>query len=471
MTDTVTARAQPAVPSARQVRVRLRRLRRNHRSGSLGDVLADLYLVLLLAVVYGGGGVYVLRDYFTSPEVVSTATGARWWIGVAAVVAGAGLTWQGVRMVGPLLASPATMTWIASSPVDRRAWLVPRFMWSLAGAAAGSALLGVAAVVAVRREAPAVTLTAVTVAVVGGAVAGVALGVVAQAEARPPVWSRHLGPTLVAVGSVAALVAVVAELAGRSLPTPTVRWEVAAVATVPVAVAATVAAVRALSRIDRASLATGAQLASAAMVAALSVDPTWLTSVVEARRWRAVGRVRSRRQRPGSRWWVLLRADLRRPLRRPGVLLWWVLLGLGCYAVTVALPPLGGAAHLALAYLAGGALAGGLRMVCRSAGLRRALGGRDGALYAVHLVLPTLGVLVWYLLTLPVVRPQPTVVDAVFVAGLVVAVYRTASRPPMRYGGVVWETPFGLIPVDLVSQVVRGPDVVVTMILFRLMFV
>src|SRR5690606_33630695 len=147
------------------------------------------------------------------------------------------------------------------------------------------------------------------VAVVGGAVAGVALGVVAQAEARPPVWSRHLGPTLVAVGSVAALVAVVAELAGRSLPTPTVRWEVAAVATVPVAVAATVAAVRALSRIDRASLATGAQLASAAMVAALSVDPTWLTSVVEARRWRAVGRVRSRRQRPGSRWWVLLRAD------------------------------------------------------------------------------------------------------------------------------------------------------------------
>jgi hypothetical protein len=62
----------------------------------------------------------------------------------------------------------------------------------------------------------------------------------------------------------------------------------------------------------------------------------------------------------------------------------------------------------------------------------------------------------------------PVVVGGALAGGLR-AVYRTASRPPMRYGGAGLDTPFGLIPVDLLAQVMRGPDVVAAMVLFQLM--
>ena len=39
----------------------------------------------------------------------------------------------------------------------------------------------------------------------------------------------------------------------------------------------------------------------------------------------------------------------------------------------------------------------------------------------------------------------------------------------MRYGGAGLDTPFGLIPVDLLAQVMRGPDVVAAMVFFQLM--
>ncbi|MEK8105840.1 DUF6297 family protein [Micromonospora sp. M12] len=44
--------------------------------------------------------------------------------------------------LGPLLVTPATQSWATSAPVDRRAWLAPRFVLLLLGAAAGTAALG-----------------------------------------------------------------------------------------------------------------------------------------------------------------------------------------------------------------------------------------------------------------------------------------------------------------------------------------
>ncbi len=45
------------------------------------------------------------------------------------------------------------------------------------------------------------------------------------------------------------------------------------------------------------------------------------------------------------------------------------------------------------------------------------------------------------------------------VVGVAAAVYRTSTRGPMIYGGSVAESPMGSMPVDLIRQVVRGPDV------------
>lgn len=202
----------------------------------------------------------------------------------------------------------------------------------------------------------------------------------------------------------------------------------------------------------------------------VAVDPTLLTTLLEVRRWRAVGRVRSRRLRGRGRFWVLVQADLRRPTRRPAIIVTWAALALGVYAVAAALPPLAGPVHVILGYLVAVGWAGGLRAVCRSPGLRRSLGGRDTVLHVAHLVVPTLSLLVWYLLTLPAVRPQVTWLDAAFLAVLVRATLRTASRPPMRYGGTAVDTPFGLVPVDLIAQVTRGPDLVALLVLARFFF-
>jgi hypothetical protein len=58
-------------------------------------------------------------------------------------------------------------------------------------------------------------------------------------------------------------------------------------------------------------------------------------------------------------------------------------------------------------------------------------------------------------------------VEILLLAGVVAAAYRAATRPPMAYGGAAIETPFGLIPVDLLRQVTRGLDVLAVVIVVQ----
>ena len=242
-----------------------------------------------------------------------------------------------------------------------------------------------------------------------------------------------------------------------------------AVVGLPAAVAATVFAARALPRVDRAALTMGAQFATAAVTAAVLLDPSMLAGLVETRRWRAVGRVRSRRFLPGGRWWALLQAEVRRLWRRPGSVVAWSALALVQYAVAVALPTVAGSAQVVLAYLAADRLTGGLRAVSRSPGLRRALGGGEIPLRLIHLVVPAVGAALWWLLTTPTGGTEPGWVAAVLVAGVVGAVYRAATRPPLAYGGAIVDTPFGMIPVDLLSQLFRGPDVLAVAVIAQIL--
>ena len=95
---------------------------------------------------------------------------ARSWLALAGLLAGAGLLWQALRAVGPLLAGPAALSWVLSAPVDRRAWLRPRFAGLLGAAAASAAVFAVfAAVAGGRTDGTALAVTGLT-----GAVCGVA---------------------------------------------------------------------------------------------------------------------------------------------------------------------------------------------------------------------------------------------------------------------------------------------------------
>jgi hypothetical protein len=269
---------------------------------------------------------------------------------------------------------------------------------------------------------------------------------------------------LIGIGAVAAGVVIAAHYTGVHLSRPAVPVAAALALTgIPFALVTTVLAVRALPRLDRAALTGGAGLAAAAVSAAIWLDPSMLTGVLETRRWRRVGLVASRRFQRGGRIWVLLQAEVRRQVRRPGALAIWAALALAQYGIAIALPSVAWVTRLIGVYLAANRLTGGLRTVSRSPGLRRALGGSDSTLRLVHLVVPAFGAVVWWLLTWPA-GPHLGDVEPLLLASVVAAGYRAATRPPMAYGGPAVDTPFGLIPVDLIRQVIRGPDVLAVVI-------
>jgi Family of unknown function (DUF6297) len=445
------------VPSARELRVRLRHGRRQHHSRSLGDFLTDLYLLAFLALMYGYVLVRAARQYLHSPTAGHGDQAERYWLGAAALLAGAGLAWRGLRAVGPLLSSPAGYTWLAATPVSRRDWLLPR----LAGVLLGAALLPAALSAAAAGVGTGSSLGWAALAGAGYGVAGAALCVVAQAAS--PRWPRVVGGVLAGIGAALALVVIVAHYAGVGLAEPSVPLAALALTGIPVALVTTVLAVRALPRLDRAALTGGAGLAAAAVTAAVWLDPSMLTGVLETRRWRRVGRVASRRFQRGGQVWVLLQAEVRRLTRRPGALAIWAALALAQYGIAVAVPSVAWVTRLVGLYLATNRLAGGLRTVARSPGLRRALGGGDGTLRLTHLVVPWLGAVLWWLLTWPA-GPHLGGVEPLIVVGVVAAAYRAATRPAMAYGGPAVDTPFGLIPVDLIRQVIRGLDVLAVVI-------
>jgi hypothetical protein len=452
--------ASPAVaPAARAWRKHLRGARRAHHSRSLGDTLTDLYILLWVLVVYGGVLFSAVRQHLRSSVGTAGVSGQVYWIGVAVLFATAGLVWRGALAMGPLLATPAEQTWGVSTPVDRQGWLTPRFsalvlstgflgtVLALLGTLLGGhvAALGWAAL---AGSAYGVTLAASTVAVQGD-----------SARIR---WLRPAGWLFLGVGGFTASAVVAAHYTGLTLPGPDlVSAPVLALVGLPLAVLAVTAATRALPHLNRAALSAGADVATATVSATVWLDPSVLWGVLEVRRWRRVGTVRSRSFGLGryGRAWTLLQADLRRQLRRLGALGVWAGLALVLYAVGLVVPPAVGAARIILAYVAAGRLMGGLHALSGSPGLRRALGGSEREQRLSHLVVPALGTLLWWALTAPVGGVHLDVAELVMVAGVVGAAYRAATRPPMSYGGAVFETPMGLFPIELVLQLARGPDV------------
>ncbi|MET7879391.1 DUF6297 family protein [Micromonospora profundi] len=462
------ADAPVGVPSARQVRTHLRQARRRHHEHSLGDVLGDAYVMVLFVGMYGWFAISASRDMLASPTVGRADPGVRWWLAVAALLAGAGLAWRGLRALGPLLVTPATQSWVTSAPVDRRAWLAPRLGVLLVGAATGTALLGVAvAVLGGVSEPDALGWAAGAGA--GWGAAALALSVVAQGDRTGRRWPTLVGAVPMVTAGVVTAVVVLAGRFGNGLPQPATLPTAALVAVgVPLAVAGTVFAARALPRVDRATLTTGAQFANAAATATILLDPSMLTSLVESRRWRRIGRVRSSRIRPGPSWWALLQADVRRLRRHPSALLIWAALVGVQYAAALALPGLAGAAQVVFAYLATDRLTGGLRSISRSPGLRRALGGSDNLLRGIHVVVPAIGAGLWWLLTLPTVEAGPPWLAPTLALGVVAAAWRAGTRPPINYGGATVNTPFGMVPVDLLRQGSRGPALLAVLVLVQL---
>lgn len=453
------APANVVPPPARAWRKRLRSTRRKHHDRTLGDVLTDIYIMLWVFGVYGGILGVALRNHLREASAIVGPGRQAYWIGMAVLFAAAGLVWLGARSMGPLLATAAEQTWGVSTPVDRRRWLTPRF-----GALVLSAGV-LATVMALVAELLAGHIDTLGWACLAGSAYGVLLAasvIAVQGDAPGSRWLRPGGWVLLGMGTLTALGVVAAHYAGMALPRPVMpSAAVLALVGLPLAVLAVSTAVRTLPHMDRARLSAGVDVAAATLSATVWLDPSLLSGVLEVRRWRHVGRVRSRGFKLGryGRRGVLLQAELRRQLRRPGALGVWAAMALALYAVALVVPAAVGAVRILFAYVAAGRFMGGLRTLARSPGLRRALGGSETEQRLVHLFLPAVGTVLWWILTAPAGGVHLNVLELVMVAGVVGAAYRAATRPPLSYGGAVIETPIGLVPLELILQMMRGLDV------------
>ena len=464
----MTTVVDDSIPTVRELRVNLRRARRAHSDRTLGELLTDVYLVLFLAVLYGGSSVVSIKRHLAQPLGIPAGTeSTRVWLLLVLLVVCAAFAWRGLRMVGPLITTPAAQAWVVSTPVDRAAWLRTPLVWLMVFSAVGGA--GVAELAAWAGLAGSFGLAALAGAGAGMALAGVAVVV----QARPGIVHKsRQGPrasdVVLVLSVLAAVAAVVAGAGNLVLPRPLLPAVVVTALAVIAAVVAVRAAAGSLSRIDRTTLAGGAQLAGAAMTAAVMLDPSLLSELVAARRWRHARRIHSRHWWPGGLEWVLLQADLRRQWRRRADLFMWAALILTPYAVAVFSPAAVGSARIIAGYVAVDRLAGGLRLIARSPALRQSLGGTDGTLKSIHVAVPAVGLAIWWSCTVPAGGvPHLPLITGILVAGILGAVYRTATRKPMSYdgGGGAADSPFGPIPINLLRQTLRGPDLVAVLVL------
>lgn len=463
-----TATLAPTIPSVHDVRVRLRRVRRTHSDRTLGELLTDVYLVLFLVVLYGGSGAVSLRRHLAKPvggQIGLESTRA--WLVVALLLTLGVLGWRGLRAIGPLITTPAAQTWCLSTPIDRATWLRLPLLWTLVASGIIGAAVGVFSTwLGLGHD---VFWAIGTGAGIGIAVAG--LSVVAQSRQRArPLKVRPSDLALLA-GIILIAAAVITRVTHVTVAPPELAAPLVFGLTVVVAAVGVWAAIRALSHVDRAALAGGANLAGAAVSAVVMLDPSLFSGLIEARRWRTVGRVHSRHWLAGGRQWVLVQADLRRQWRRKSGLIAWAALILAPYAVAVFSPAAIGSARIIAAYVATERLAAGLRLVSRSSSLRRTLGGTNTELKLSHLVVPAIGLVLWWFASLGAgALPSNQIIELILLLGTLAAVYRTATRPPMSYDTGTANTPMGPVPTTLLRRLLRGPDLVGILLLIDLFF-
>jgi hypothetical protein len=234
------------------------------------------------------------------------------------------------------------------------------------------------------------------------------------------------------------------------------RFVVVAAFALIVTAALVVITAQSLSRLSRSSVVAGGELLAGMAGAAITLDISLLADIVAARRWRQVGRVKSRRGR-SSHVPALVHRELLRVLRWPRRLVIGLALLVVPYAVAgtgydVLVPIVAGFACFAAIR----PLMDGLRAVSRSPGLVRALGMDLRDLRVAMSVVPGGFAVLWSALASPALG-HPSVAFAV-AAGALSGVVRQASAKPPSYNGPLVSMPMGAVPPGLFSQPLRGFD-------------
>ncbi|WP_067488877.1 DUF6297 family protein [Actinomadura hibisca] len=437
------APTRAAVPQAHALRRRIRAARPRR------PLLTTLFERALYLGVLGGMTFEAVRDR-TGPVEPDGTPVIRLTAAVAALLCLVLLA-KALLAFGPLHVSAPARTWLLSTPVDRGRLLARNLAAVIATAAGASAALGLAFSLVSGLAVPLPPWLALWAAI--GVIEACACVLLQAGRASIRRTLDVLTCTLVG----AAIAIPFLHPADVLAPLEQIDATTYAAALLLTAVPLLLAARRALDSMTRGTLSSGVELATAAQVSALSLDFTFLWSIALERRARAMVRVRPAPIR-GNRFTALVRADIARVLRmRGGLFVWAALIPVPYTAHVAGMTVLLPAFHLVVAFLAVDRLAGGLRIVSRAPALRRALGDSDRLLTLAHLVVPAAGATVWCAATafVPGISVAATALSAV---GAVLVTYRTATRPPVDYGGALIDLGlFGPVPLTLITQLLRGP--------------
>lgn len=456
-----------SAPGARELRSQIRAWRRGRADTRIVDALGDAYVAVFATVMLGSMAANVVVNVrgvvgtgCTSGACAQVRTLLPWVFALAVLTAVLAVA----RLLGPMLTSPGTASWLLTTPVDRRALLRPRLAGTVGVAFVAGGLL-TAAAATLAGFAPAVVL-GFAVAVAGACGAAVALACVGQAAdsglPRAATWVLvflvWLGLLLLELGEVPS--------AGTP-PASDAAWAVAAAGLCVLAVLAVVGAARSLARLRRDQLTPGGALVPALSGALSSLDFALLYDLLLARHWRTRSTVRTVRGR-GSGLTALVWRDVVRLRRNPQTLL--VLAGALVAPYLAGTLGLGRVVPLVAAgvgFVAGLGLFPALRVTSRTPGLVRALPFEAWRVKAATLAVPGAVLLAWGLANAPDLHLStpgttwPGAVLAALAVGLaaVAAVTRWMTGKPPDYQLPLVTSPMGAVPTSLYASAARGLDV------------
>jgi hypothetical protein len=453
----------PAVPG--------RPLRRRLRASSRTQIpartrLARIYEWIFAAamlIALGAGALRPVWRYLAGLGSAAPASPSRLFLDATLLLVFSGMIWM-LRAVGPIGASSAIRFWLLSAPVRRRDLLRPRFLVLIIAAASVAALVATP----IAHAASAAALPTIAAAITG-AIAVATAAVWGQASDAVDRALHGIGQTLgaasiVGFGSLATGLGRAA--ANSALRAPPEVITALLIVLLVAALACAWGAYRALDRIDVSVLSRSQGLWTAGHVALSSLDVFMLSEFVTEQRARATGRVRTALLGPRYAG-ALVRAEWARMRRRPGPIAGAAVIGLVWWGCRPVLP----SPALACLALVGGycvvlPLTSTLRQLSASPGLRSQFAPHDRALAGSSTAVCVLAALLWAAVVLPGITHLSVAVAVIEVLGLIAAVYRTVTRPPLDYSAPPVMTPLGPLPLDLWRQVLRGPLLVLVLIVF-----
>jgi hypothetical protein len=462
-----------AIPKSKELRRWMRKVRRGKADRSFWQQFEDIYLVIFAVAMLGATGGNVVLNLNDRSAGCTTAS-CGWLLDTVPLILVPLLVSGMLRVllsIGPVSASRATGFWLLATPVDRASLLRPSYRLVMVGAVVVGALAAVVGWALFGANWSTVGEAAVLTTVVLLCTACVTVW--AQQTGARSRWTLRVADGLLVLAAVPALLlavrpreegAAASVVLGLStvpasepfLSAAEVRLLVISAVALLVAVALVVFTAQSLDKLSRQSVVAGGELLAGIAGAAITLDVSLLADVVAGRHWRQVGRVKSRRGR-GSRGAAMIHREFVRVLRWPRRLVIGFALLVVPYAVAgtgydVLVPIAAGLAG----FIAVRPLMDGLRSVCRSIGLVRALGMDLRELRVIMSVVPGAFAALWAALAAPALG-SPAVAFAV-AAGMLTGAVRQASARPPSYSGPLVASPMGAIPPGLFSTPMRGFD-------------